>query len=338
MDSTLPVAVPPPYKSQRGWLIAFGVVEILMGCASLLMILFMAFVFFGPTAARMPPGAMATGPMSPRVLMLFAGLQYGLVAAVFITAGIGSIRCKNWARIMMLVVSGLWLGFGLLTALMMAFMFPIIMRQQSVSVPPGIQHTIIGVVIGFTFVLGILAARHLLVLLFSQEREGDLPRAEGGSGRAAGGRNFCSRTPDSTGDPGSLASPGRFHRTHNSVHAGGHCVGVILHGAAAVLIFLTYSVLSGCAAWYIFRRKLIGWQIALFNAIFWTISMVVTDLRRPDLLQLYRDMGLNEQALRIYEQFPQFLSVLWVGMILMMSVLLIFLLYTRKFFPTEARA
>jgi hypothetical protein len=114
--------------------------------------------------------------------------------------------------------------------------------------------------------------------------------------------------------------------------------GVILHGAAAVLIFLTYSVLSGYAAWSIFRQKLIGWQIALLNAGFWTISMVVTCLRHPDLLQLYREMGFNDQTLRIYEQFPHFLSVVWVGTIVMMSVLLVFILYTRKFFPTEERA
>ena len=39
MDSSLPVAVPPPYKSRRGWLIAFGVVELLMACLFLLVLL-----------------------------------------------------------------------------------------------------------------------------------------------------------------------------------------------------------------------------------------------------------------------------------------------------------
>src|SRR5208283_5569806 len=143
MDSTLPVAVPPPYKSRRGWLIAFGAIEILMGCAFLLMILFSALVFFGPVAAKMPPGAMSSGPMSRTALIAFAVLQYGLMAAVFITGGIGSIRCKNWARILMLVVSGLWLGIGLLGTLVMAFIMPIIMRQQPGNVPPRIEHVVI---------------------------------------------------------------------------------------------------------------------------------------------------------------------------------------------------
>jgi hypothetical protein len=114
--------------------------------------------------------------------------------------------------------------------------------------------------------------------------------------------------------------------------------GVILHGAAAVLVLLTYSALSGYAAWAIFRQKLIGWQIALFFAGFGAINMLVTYVRHPDMLQLYREMGFNGQALRIYEQFPQFLPVVWVGTIVGITAFLVFLLYTRKFFPTEKPA
>ena len=114
--------------------------------------------------------------------------------------------------------------------------------------------------------------------------------------------------------------------------------GVVLHGAAAFLVLLTFSILSGYAAWAIFRQKLIGWKIALFIAGFGTISMLVSYVRRPDLLQLFQEIGYTDQTLRIYEQFPQLLSVFWVGLIVMMTVFLVFLLYTRKFFPTEERA
>jgi hypothetical protein len=46
MDSRPPVAVASPYKSRRGWLIAFGVIEILIGCSFLLMILLYTRKFF----------------------------------------------------------------------------------------------------------------------------------------------------------------------------------------------------------------------------------------------------------------------------------------------------
>jgi len=96
--------------------------------------------------------------------------------------------------------------------------------------------------------------------------------------------------------------------------------------------------LSGYAAWAIFRQKLIGWQIALFTAGFWTISLLVTYLRHPGLLQLYREMGYGDQMLRLSEQVPWFLGVFWLAVIVGMTALLVFLLYTRKFFPTDERA
>jgi hypothetical protein len=96
--------------------------------------------------------------------------------------------------------------------------------------------------------------------------------------------------------------------------------------------------LSGYAAWAIFRQKLIGWQIALFTTSFWTISWLVCYVRHPDLLQLFREMGYTDQTPRIYGQFPHFLPLIWIGSIGMMTAVLVFLLYARKFFPTEERA
>jgi hypothetical protein len=334
MDSLLPVAVPVLYKSRRGWLIAFGVIEILMGCAFLLMILFSAFIFLGPVAAKMPPNA-----FSPPVLMAIVGFQYGLMAAVFFTGGIGSIRCKNWARIFMLVVSGLWLGFGLLTTVAMAFMFPIIMRQQPGKVAPSVQHIVIVGTITFMTVLGVLLPA---IFLFFYSRKSVRATCLAPKG-AQVGTPAAEGTP-APGFPVPLAILGVWQALGTvSVLAILFMrmvivFGVVLHGAAAVLVLLTYSVLSGYAAWAIFRQQLIGWQIALFNAGFWTISMLVTYLWHPDMLQLYREMGLNAQALHMYEQTPQLLAVIWVGTIVVMTVLLVFLLYTRKFFPPEGRA
>jgi hypothetical protein len=113
--------------------------------------------------------------------------------------------------------------------------------------------------------------------------------------------------------------------------------GVVVHGAATFLILLTYSVLSGYAAWSIFRQRLIGWKIALFITGFGMLNILVSYLRHFDLMQFYREMGLNAQALHIYEQYPQFLPIMWVGMIVGITLFLAFLLYTRKFFPTNGQ-
>jgi hypothetical protein len=310
-----------------------------MGCAFLLMIVFSAFIFLGPAAASIPSHAMAPGPMSPVVLMVFAALQYGLLAAVFITAGVGSIRCKNWARIMMLVVSGLWLACGLLGTLMMVFILPAIMRQQPVHVAPGIQDAIVVGVIAFMVVLMVLLPA---IFLFFYSRKSVRATCLAPKGAQV-----------ATSTDGGVAAPGLpvpliilgvwqalgvlsvlavlFMRVT-------FVFGVVLHGAAAVLVLLSQSVLSGYAAWAIFRQKLIGWQIALTLASFWTVSTLVTFVRKPDLLQLYREMGFSAPMLDTYQQFPQILSVTWVGMAVGMTALLVFLLYTRKFFPTDKPA
>src|SRR5208283_4288794 len=100
-------------------LMAFGIFEILIGCGFLLLILFSAFAFLGPARAKM-----LHSPISPVAMLAMVGTQYGLMAAVFFAGGIGSILCKNWARILMLVVSGLWLFMGLIGTLAMVFIVP----------------------------------------------------------------------------------------------------------------------------------------------------------------------------------------------------------------------
>jgi hypothetical protein len=310
-----------------------------MGCGFLLMIVLSAFVFFGPAAARMPSSAMPAGPISRPALMALVSLQYGLLAAVFVTAGIGSIRCKNWARILMLVVSGFWLACGLLGTLMMAFIFPAIMRQQAGNVPPGIQHAMMVGMIAFMAVLMVLLPA-IFLFFYSRKsvRATCLAQKGAQAATAAAGGTPVPGLPVPLWILGVWQALGAFSLfAFLFVHVT-FVFGVILHGAAAFLVLLTYSVLSGYAAWAIFRQKLIGWEVALFNATFWTISMVVTYARRPDMLQLYREMGFNDQTLRIYEEFPELLSVVWVGVILGMTALLVFLLYTRKFFLTEEQA
>jgi hypothetical protein len=114
--------------------------------------------------------------------------------------------------------------------------------------------------------------------------------------------------------------------------------GVVVRGAAAFLVFLAHSVLCGYAAWAIFRKKLIGWQIALFTTSFWAVSWLVGAVRRPNLFELFREMGLSDEVLRFYEQFPRFLPLFWMVSFVVMIGFLAFLFYTRKFFPTEERA
>ena len=335
MDTSLPVAVPVPYKNRRGWLIAFGVVEILMGCGFLLMILLSAFAFLGPAAAKMPPNAMAAGPMSKSVLLAMVGIQYGMMAAVFFIAGIGSIRCKNWARIMMLVVSGFWLVIGLISVLVVAFLVPTIMRQQTGNIDSSVQHTIIaGMIIFMTAIMVVLPA----VFLFFYSRKS--VKATCQADKAA---IVAVPVASTTGLPiplvilGVWQGMGVFTIFAALIMPVTFFFGYVVRGAGAILILLGYSVLSGYASWSIFHQRLIGWKICLFAAAFGTVSLVISFARYPDMMKLYQMMGLNSQTLQIYEQFPQLLTFMWVAIILGLTAFMVFVLYTRRYFPVSAQ-
>jgi hypothetical protein len=111
--------------------------------------------------------------------------------------------------------------------------------------------------------------------------------------------------------------------------------GVILHGAAAVLVLLAFAVVSAYSAWAIFHQKLVGWYVAVFYTVFGVINMVVSYLRYPDMRQLLQQMGYSNQTFQVYDQFPKLLPMTLVGSMVMVTVFFVFLLYTRKFFPTE---
>jgi hypothetical protein len=339
MDSTPPVAVPSPYPSRRGWLIAFGVIEILMACGFLLMLAFSAFMFLGPAAARMPPNPMATGPFSKTTLMVFVSLQYGLMAAVFIAAGIGSIRCKNWARILMIVISSLWLGCGLLGTLMMAFIFPAIMRQQPGNVPPGIQHVIIvGIIASMSFFMVLLPATFLFFYTRKSVRATCLAQNVTHVATAAGGEALSPRLPVPLAILAVWEALSALAVLAILIMPVTFLFGVVLRGLPASLVFLAQSLLSAYAAWTIFHQQLIGWKVSLFKTVFWTVSMLVSALRHPDMTALFREMGYNDQTLLVYQQFPQIMPVVWVGTTVMMTVVIIFILYARKFFPPDSPA
>jgi hypothetical protein len=284
----------------------------------------------------MPSGAMATSPISPGVIMILVGLQYGLLAAVFITGGIGSIRCRNWARILMLVVSCLWLGFGLLGTLMTAFILPAIMRQQPGNLLPGFQRAFMaGMIAVETVFMVLLPAIFLFFYSRKSVRATCLAQKVAQDSTPTAGGMPAPGLPVPLGILGVLQALGALSVFAFLFMRVTLVFGVILHGAAAFLVLLTFSVLSGYAAWATFRQKFIGWKIALFFWGFGLINTLVTWVHQPDLLRLYREMGFNDKMVRIYEQFPQLLSVFWVGPIVGITAFLVFLLYTRKFFLKE---
>ncbi len=331
MASNAPIALPKSYPSRRGWLIAFGIVEILIAGGFVLMILVTALGLYGPAHRTTAPNG-----FRPGVVMVVVGAEYAVLAAVFIIAGIGSIRCRNWARILMLVVSGLWLALGILMTVAMSLIFPTVMRQQSLAISPEAAHiVIVGILMLLIATMVVLPAIFLVFYCLRSVRATCLAsRTAPADGTLTNGA-ASARMPVPLLILGALESIGAV-----SVLA---CVfirvtvffGVVLQGLVAVLYFLAYSLFSGFAAWLIFRRKLLGWQISIVKTALMVLSLLVTWVHIPDMVQLYRMMGFNSQALQIYGQFPQLTHVIWGSGLVFWCGLIYFIYYTRRYFPNE---
>jgi hypothetical protein len=153
VESDVPGSTPGS-NHPRGWLIFFGTVEILIGGVAALLSLF-TLVFFLYVESlgffRQEPGN--------TLALAFSACFYGAIALFFVATGVGTIRKRPWARILMLVASSLWLALGLLTILVLLFLWPTLNRGISEKDP-----TISGGVMFFTLVLigGILFILHIL--------------------------------------------------------------------------------------------------------------------------------------------------------------------------------
>jgi len=327
MDSELSTAPPLPYKNRRGWLIAFGVAEILIACFLLLCVALMAVALL---ILPSRPFAEQTA-MSRLAVMIAATLFYGGAAAFFLTAGIGSIQRRNWARILMLVGSGFWLAIGVLGTLFILLFFPALMRQEG-RIPPEAQQ---GVLIVIIAILGFFMVLMPAVFLVFYSRKS--VKATCLASRA----EHVSAPVVSASLKPKLPAPvlvlalweglGIFAVFAFVMVRATVVFGVVLHGAAAFLMLCGFSALAGSAAWFIYQRRLIGWFIALIKVLF-GLASTITTLAGHDIMQLYREMGLSEAQLRIYERFPQLNPLVWGWSLLVMTALLGFILYTRKFF------
>jgi len=105
MDNQMTVG----FKNRHSWLIAFGVAEIVAVCGLLFIggvILFVAprFIAEGIASGRLP--------YTPTRFFVLPAVAIVGLGVLFLSGGIGSVRCLNWSRILMMTVSTIWLGIG----------------------------------------------------------------------------------------------------------------------------------------------------------------------------------------------------------------------------------
>lgn len=339
------IAEPSPlfHKDRRGWLIAFGIIEILFGAASLLMatLTIVFLLVFNPLPGQQMPSGTNTATVVVSVI------YYSLVAAFFFTAGIGSIQRRNWARILMLIVSALWLGLGVLSTAFMIFLFPKIMESQSAahSVPTHAEHAIIVGIVAVVAFLGILLPLVFLIFYSRKSvkatclaREAMAAPAEGEEGKRVPAEVSSRGLPalviviviweliGATSVLGALASPVRVTVLF----------GYIVHGWKTIAIMVFFSALSAAAARLAYKRKMAGWNIAFAKLLFFGASAAVS-LASGSFTGLISEIARTPEEGQIFQLFPHFLQIVIVVTLVTCTAYLILLMISRKYFvaPSE---
>src|SRR5436190_1347170 len=118
------------YKDRSGGLVTFGVLTILLGVFSGLML---PLMLLGQLVnARIPNGS------GNSVAMLLPSLlMYGGLAVALIWLGIGSIKTRRWARALLLILGWSWLLIGVITVAAMMVVFPRLLANINSNMPAG---------------------------------------------------------------------------------------------------------------------------------------------------------------------------------------------------------
>jgi hypothetical protein len=159
---TVAHAPPPPgYRDRSGLLTFFGVVEILIGGLCALLGALGALVL--SMAGRI---GVSPGPTAPPRLLWLNLLVYAAAAAFMITMGIGTLRAKRWARVLMLITSWPMLLTFVFGTVWIVVLMPGLMAQSQGASPEASRLAMVVIVVISAF----LALVPLSFILFYSGR------------------------------------------------------------------------------------------------------------------------------------------------------------------------
>jgi hypothetical protein len=330
MNEPLPTPAVPPFKDRRAGLIALGILEILLGAGCALMIPLMVF-------GQLMAANMSGAPPSLRMIIP-AALIYVVLAVTLIWLGIGSIKCRRWARGLLLILSWSWLAVGIISVAAMVFLLPRILSAGNPGgpgMPPG---AVVAVMVVSLVVLGVLfvAVPAVMVLFY---RSGHVQAT-------CEARDPVARWTDASplpvlavtcwlwfGGATMLLMP----LGYNGVLP---CFGTLLSGVLGGLVCVALAALWFWLGWMFYKVRPAGWWILVGVMLLLILSNVLT-FTRVDLMEMYQQMGYPEAQIEMIRKQGWLTNstMLWWSVAAMVPILG-YLLWVRRFFggPRDAGA
>lgn len=309
------------YKDRRVGLIAFGVLHILFGMLCVL-------VMIGMSVVVLLDPQMET--VLTHQMLGFVLVFYALLALVLTWLGIGSILCRRWARVLILI--GAW---SVLVAGIAVLIFYAVYGRRMYA---GMLHDSAATLVwGFSMVfqaIFLILLPGLMVLFYGSRNVIATCIA----------RDPHARWTDSCPIPVLATSLGfvlgslsfliipAFYRSVVP------CFGVLVSGAPATFILLICTGIGLYLAWGTYRLQMAAWWVSLIFVTFFGVSAVVTFLK-VDLLEFYRELGYPLEQLDLLRNnnfFSGSIMVWW--MVICYVLFIVFLIRIRKYFPSSRAA
>lgn len=315
------------FKDRKVWLFVFGICQCILGIMSGLAI---PMMIFGIVIVAMNPEAV-DGSKTSAMQLIPALLVYAGGAAWFITLGIGSIRCRRWARALTLVTSWMWLCGGVIGLAFMIFLMPVIFSSMNTGeneLPPAFYTIMTIVMIGFMSVVYVILPLVLVLFYGSKHVKATCERWD-----------EKIRWTDKCPLP-VLAISIMLGIWAISMPCAGFqnwlflFFGIVLDSYLAAAVVVCASALSALLAWRLYKLDIRAlWATIVFICV-WFTSMTVTFLG-DSIWEYYEKLNMQPEQIEVFKGNGGMLTAM-VIMIGVWAVCLIgYLIYIMRYFKKD---
>jgi hypothetical protein len=303
--------------------VIFGAITMLVGCCSALLLPLLILARTMAANSSNPP------PTSP---LVFPVVFYAFFAVALISLGIGSIQARRWARALLVIWSWSLLIIGLISIVVLAFMAPQLTAAIEAARPPG-QPQLTGTARYVLMLIPIVTIGFIYVLL-------PLTWALFYSGRnvkaTCEARDPVVRWTDRCPLPVLAVSlwllfGALMMLLMPAFHAVAPFFGILLSGAAGIVLYLLLAFISGYSAWALYRLDRRGWLVVFALMVVLCVSNLIT-YSLHDLAEVYAAMGYSTAQIGQIRKLVVMNRTLLVWSSLVFTLpFLGYLLYIRKF-------
>jgi len=324
----------PAFKDRKIGLILFGIVQLLMALVCLAFTALQLVMLFGSEALRVDAGLYGADMgevMGSRGLLVFTAFFYLLVAGGIAWLGIGSIRCRRWARAVTLVLASIGLVVGVMSTFFVMSLFHSMLTEMSSQAGGGDAPVMVGLGCAFVGIAFLYVLLPGAFVLFYRS-----PHVEATCEHYDARERWTDRLPLPVLAGWILLLPAAGAVFTPLIGTPMPFFGALLTGPPAWLYAFAMAGLAAYLARGFFRLESWAWFGALLFMTFNGVSAYLS-FRGDGLLRMYEEMGTPPERLEILESMGMMTSMPW--MVLASTVVALgFYLWLGRYFGGDRTA